>query len=259
MDDREQLADAGPPHTEYRFSIDAYTPATMPMARLAEYMARLADVLGEKASVHFAGLEAGSTVVVHRIAREAVPKVRMRMESVRRGDGPRDAVRAYEAINRLLRDDNGVGTLFEKRTGVLLEFPGREETDETYQDVRQEGNVEGRVVRVGGVQKEVPVILVADGEEIAGCHADRAIAKQLANRLFEHVRLYGSGRWRRDGEGAWSLVDFKIRSFEVLRDSSLSSLIADLREIVGEIDPGAYEELDVIRHGQSTEGDDGSD
>ena len=41
---RKVKADAG---AEYRFSIDAYTPATMPMARLAEYMAQLALILGE--------------------------------------------------------------------------------------------------------------------------------------------------------------------------------------------------------------------
>lgn len=38
---------------EYRFQIDAYTPETITMARLAEYMTYLAQVLGETASVHF--------------------------------------------------------------------------------------------------------------------------------------------------------------------------------------------------------------
>jgi hypothetical protein len=32
---------------EYRFRIDAFTPETMPMARLAEYMSQLAQLLGE--------------------------------------------------------------------------------------------------------------------------------------------------------------------------------------------------------------------
>ena len=39
--------------TEYRFKIDAYTPQTMPLVRLAEYMAELAQLLGEPTAVHF--------------------------------------------------------------------------------------------------------------------------------------------------------------------------------------------------------------
>ena len=40
----------------YRLKIDAYTPETMPMGRLAEYMADLAVILGERAAVHFVQL-----------------------------------------------------------------------------------------------------------------------------------------------------------------------------------------------------------
>src|SRR5450755_4721417 len=89
--------------TEFRFSIDAYTPETMPMARLAEYMKQLAEILGEPGAVHFERLETGSTVLVHKVEREAVPKVRERTAAVQRGDAPRDALRAFHAVNRLLR------------------------------------------------------------------------------------------------------------------------------------------------------------
>ena len=92
---------------EYRLKIEAYTPDTMPMERLAEYLAELAQMLGESTSVHFVRLEPGSTSVIHRIEREAVPKIKTRTASVRRGIGPRDSVRAYRKINRMLREDNG--------------------------------------------------------------------------------------------------------------------------------------------------------
>ena len=101
----------------------------------------------------------------------------------------------------------------------------------------------------------MPIILTADGEQVVGCYADRHVAKQLAGRLFEHVRLYGSGRWRRDGAGDWSLVDFKVRDFEVLHPAALSAVLADLRDLGAEFAPGAYEELDAIRHGTGREGD----
>jgi hypothetical protein len=41
--------------TEYRFVIDAYSPDTMPMARLAQYMAELSQILGECPSSEFLG------------------------------------------------------------------------------------------------------------------------------------------------------------------------------------------------------------
>lgn len=235
---------------EYRFQIDAYTPETIPMARLAEYMTYLAQVLGETASVHFVRLEKGSTAVVHRIDHEAIPKVRERAKAVRRGDAPRDATRAFHTINKMLRDDNGVGRLTEGKTAVVLKFPGREDSEERYPSVKQQGSIDGQVMRVGGVELQVPVLLQSEDEMIVGCSADRHIAKQLAQKLFEYVRLYGMGRWRRDAEGLWSLAEFKIASFEVLRDTPLSSALTKLRELSGDVDEAAYGELSIIRHGQ---------
>jgi hypothetical protein len=37
----------------YELYIDALTPATIPMARLSEYMADFAELLGHEAHVHF--------------------------------------------------------------------------------------------------------------------------------------------------------------------------------------------------------------
>ena len=41
---------------EYRFVIDAHTPDTLPMSRLAEYMAALARLFGNAKQVHFVAL-----------------------------------------------------------------------------------------------------------------------------------------------------------------------------------------------------------
>ena len=51
------------------FVIDAYSPETLPMSRLAEYMAQLATLLGEKSHVHFVELAAGSAKLVHAVGR----------------------------------------------------------------------------------------------------------------------------------------------------------------------------------------------
>ena len=48
------MAEAG----EFRFTIDRYTPETLPMARLAEYLSQLATLFGEKQAVHLTTSEA---------------------------------------------------------------------------------------------------------------------------------------------------------------------------------------------------------
>ena len=52
---------------EYLFKIEAFTPETMPMARLAKYLTELAAILGESKSVHLIRIESGSTALVHKI------------------------------------------------------------------------------------------------------------------------------------------------------------------------------------------------
>jgi len=244
---RPKQAEHQPADTEFRFEIDAYTPETMPMARLAEYLSELASILGEPRSVHLVRLEAGSTVLVHRIEREAIPKVRHRANGVRRMDAPRDAIRAYRTINKLLREDNGIAVLQEEGVSPILRFPGREDVEETYEAVRQEGSIDGFVMRVGGLGADIPVLLEAEGQQIAGCFADRATAKQLAQRLFDPVRLYGRGTWMRDADGVWGLKSFRISSFDSLDDRKLTDVVASVRTAPGGWDESAYDEITGLR------------
>lgn len=240
---------------EYRFLIDAYTPKTIPMARLAEYMQHLADMFGETASVHFNRLEQGSTVLVSRIDNEAVPKVRHRIVSLRRREGPSEAQRAYRAINKLLREDNGVGLLKEKPKGAtIIRFPGREEIEENFPAVREQGTIDGVIIRIGGKDQTVHITLETDSGQVAGCYTTRLIGKQLGHKLFEPVRLFGRGRWTRDIEGQWELLDFKVEGFEPLADVPLSKALAGLRGIETEWSQEALSELPIIRHGPSRNG-----
>ena len=240
---------------EFRLKIEAYTPETMPMARLAEYLAELALMLGESTSIHFVRLDSGSTSLVHRIDREALPKIRARTQSVGRGVGPRDAVRAYKKINRMLRDDNGRAVwnrdVAEPGPVIvpdIIVFPGTDDAEQGFEAVRQRGSLDGEVIRVGGSQKLIPVTLQSEHQEITGCWADRVIAKALAQRLFEPVRLFGTGRWNRNDEGTWKLGIFRVESFATLKPTSLSEALADLRTIEIEWSDEAFNELRLLRN-----------
>jgi hypothetical protein len=235
---------------DYRLKIEAYTPDTMPMERLAKYLAELALMLGERTAVHFVRLEPGSTSVVHRIEREAIPKVKMRTVAVRRGIGPRDSVRAYRRINSMLREDNGSAVWQEAKTEAnILVFPGTNDAEEAVRGVSQRGSIDGEVVRVGGFQNVVPILLRCDGEELPGCWAKKSLAKALAHKLFEPVRLFGTGRWNRNEEGKWKLDIFRVENFVPLRDVSLSEALTEIRTIEGDWGPDSFSELAIMRDG----------
>ncbi|TBA86277.1 hypothetical protein ELH53_15260 [Rhizobium ruizarguesonis] len=243
------MAPKKPTDEEFRFRIDAFSPDTIPMARLAEYMSEIAAVLGEKPSVHFRRLEAGSTIIVHQIEKEALPKVRERARAVRRMEGPVDALKAYKAVNKLLREDNAVGTLQEKK-GVIIQFPGRDAIEEKYPPIRQHGTLDGRIVSVGGADNTVHVRLLIEGEVISGCQTtNRALGKELAQQFDEFVRLNGVGSWSRNSDGKWLMESFRIDSFEPLKNLSLSDALNELRGGGIDFDPGAYDDLQTTRHG----------
>jgi hypothetical protein len=235
---------------EYRFKIDAYSPETIPMERLAQYMAEFAKLLGESDSVHFRNLTKGSTVLNVKVEREAVPKVRDRVANVCSGAGPGDAQRAYKALNKLLRDDNAVGILRDSSTaGVVIKFPGREVEEEQFHSINQHGSVDGILTGIKGSDETVHLTIVSGEEQITGCETNRSLAKRLAAKLYEPIRLFGRGRWQRDAEGNWSLKSFKVESFDALEDRSLSDALEVMRGIPTEWDDDSLTEIASMRAG----------
>ncbi|GAB4240902.1 MAG: hypothetical protein Kow0032_28840 [Methyloligellaceae bacterium] len=220
---------------EYRFRIDAYTPETIPMERLAEYMGDLAKILGEPQSVHFVRLEPGSMVLVQTVDEEAVFKVKHRMREVRAGGGPGEAQQAFKRANRRLLEDNAIGVLEDEDGAEIIEFPGRTAVEPvTFGAFNQDGTLDGRIIRLGGRDELVPVHLETAELVFTHCRANRRLAKELGQYIFgPDIRVYGNGRWSRDNLGQWNLERFTISSFEVLGDEPLSAVVARLRDIPG--------------------------
>jgi hypothetical protein len=213
-------------------------------------MAELADLLGERGSVHFRRISRGSTVLNAKIDREAAPKVRDRVASVRAGDAPAEPMRAYKGLNKLLRDDNAVGVLREAAPrGIVIRFPGREVAEEKFPVVRQQGSIDGIVTGIRGKDETIHITLNVEGQQISGCETNRTIAKQLGAKIFEPVRLFGRGRWSRDADGVWTLQYFKIESFEALHEVPLTTALEALRAIPTEWGDDDYQRLAESRHG----------
>ena len=221
--------------TEYRFHIDAFTPATLPMRRLAEYMAEVAKLLGEPERVHFVKIEGGSAILVSQIESEAEIKVARRLLEVKNGEGDIEALRAERRIDGMLATDNAVGQLLDENGAEIIPFPGRTRPRPLrYGPFREDGVLEGVLIRVGGKDESVPVWLRDEGT-IHKCTAKEDIARRISVHYptGDFLRVWGSGRWMREEDGAWSMERFDIREFEPLDEASLPAVIKKLRTVQG--------------------------
>lgn len=219
---------------EYRFKIDAFTPDTLPMARLAEYLSDLAVMLGEPQNVHFVRIEPSSAVLVQKVDDVALPKVKRRVREVRDGRGPQDAMKAYRSTNKRLKQDNCVGLLSEEDGAEIIRFPGREEEVHiSFGAFNQDSTLDGRVILIGGTGDPVPVH-IRQGAIVYNCLASLDVATTLGGYMFHYeLRVRGTGRWLRDEDGAWVMQRFSISSFQVLDEKSLADVVAGLRNVPG--------------------------
>lgn len=227
--------------TRIIFSIDAYSPETIPMAKLAEYMADFAALLGKEHAVHFTDLEGGSTNIVSLVEYEDVPKVTGRLVGIQHGNAPKDLARLVADIDRRLANDNASGRILmvddetlNATRSELLTFPGRDRSKTpSYGPFTQEGHLDGVLIGVGGRDETISVRLQNGETTYTHCDTTRTIARELGKHMFEAIRIHGTGRWMREAEGNWTLLRFRILRFETLSADSLRETVAALRAVPG--------------------------
>jgi len=220
----------------YTLYVEAYTPETIPMARLAQYMQNLAAMLGHDAAVHFETLKPGSTQIVSRIDHEDVPKVATDLAQLKRGEGTPEAKKAQAAIDQLLAEDNATGFVYEDEdeNAKIIAFPGvTRPKPTTFGPFNEEGSLDGVLISVSGADQTVHLQLQNGDIRYTGIDTNRETARRLAKHMYEPVRVFGTGRWLRDQEGTWLLKRFKVESYKVLRSDDLKEAIDQMRAIEG--------------------------
>jgi len=217
---------------EYEFQIDAFTPATIPMARLAQYLAELASLLGQPERVHFEKLKKGSVRLVARVEHEAIPKVRTRLQNAGDPEAPEDVRRPYKKIDEMLRSDNAVGKL-RRGTSNVIRFPGREANRSPRMGPFTEpAEIDGKIVRIGGTDETAHALIEPADGGVISAECSRELAVQLAPYLYGNpVRVIGNARWERTDAGEWKLLSFRAKEFRQLRADDLATSIARLRKI----------------------------
>lgn len=220
---------------EFVFRITPFTPATMPMARLAEYMGDLAQLLGNEQSVHFLRVAEGSACLEYQVEDEAIFKVNERVAEARSGKGPAEASNAVLRINRRLTEDGGRGAIAEKAGAEIIQFPGKIIEEEAFSgQVIQHDFLDGYLVRLGGKREDVPIHFEdRNGRPYSGT-ASRSLARALGPHLFGgELRLFGSMVWAINSIGKWDLEKFHISRFEILEEDTLLDAVTRLRSIKG--------------------------
>ena len=179
---------------KWRFIIEGFTPDSVPMLRLCQYMTDLARLLGESDHVRFGSVGAGSTTIEHRIESVAEQTVRERLLSLKKDDSPADARKAFRAMNRRLADDQATGTLQDEKGSDVMRFDGQEaERPSTIGPVREAGTLDGVLIRIGGKGSTVPVHLM-DGSTLHKCTASRETAQDTGGSSLPHDLARGGQR-----------------------------------------------------------------
>jgi hypothetical protein len=225
MDTREKLT----------FRIDSYTPETLPMARLAEYLAFLATLYGSEDRVHFDKIKKGSAVLQVIVEDPAVPKVLQRLQSVKSGDPDPDAKKAYKALDSLLQNDGAIGSISRASGGKVLDFPGRKIPTQEIYTITQPTTVDGVVIKIGGRDGSIPVTLRDREGKIISCQIrGEANAKELSRHYLENpIRAHGTGKWVRYANGTWEIETLVIHSYEELDTTPLDNVLLDIKKVGG--------------------------
>ncbi|WP_126665500.1 hypothetical protein [Croceibacterium ferulae] len=233
---------------EYVFRIDVFRPETLPMARLAEYLAALAKMIGHPEHTHFVGVEHGSAKLRTAVDAVDAPKVATRLNGVRVGDAPKEALAAKQQLEELLANDNAVGTLTEgDGIRVVVSFMGRNRPKPlTFPPFREDAAIDGQLVSIGGRDNTAHATLQDGSLFHVGLTVRREMARDLARLLYgPMLRLHGNGRFERQSDGVWKMSDFRVERYEVLDERPIQSVLETVRAVQGNrlMDPDVYRDV----------------
>ena len=144
-------------------------------------------------------------------------------------------MQAFKALDTLLAKDNAVATLTCEGGTEVIAFPGRARPKPMrYGPFREYGSLDGTVIRIGGRDDTIPVLLEDAEGAVYLCQTTVERSKQLAAHYRgATLRVHGSGKWLREEDGSWTLQQFDIDRFEVLDDSPLMDVVTKLRAVAG--------------------------
>jgi hypothetical protein len=218
---------------DYRLKIEKYLPETLPFNLLREYLADLADLLGQEPNLHLMGMARESAAPVIRVDEEAEGKISERLAEIKTGDGDAKAMAAIQRIDARVGRANTTAVLISPRGARILEFQGaKQQKDLEWPTVVRNGELYGTPIWIGG-SKKWKYVTLEDRDEEFHCKTDQNTATELLPHMWtKKLRATGTGKWRRSDDG-WKLTEFKIAEFEIIAATTFDETIRKLQGIDG--------------------------
>lgn len=233
----------------FEFTVPGYTPDTMPLNRLIEYLEQLTVVLGEASELHLVSIEKSSTRPVLVMRHDVATRARARASEVRQGNGSARRRNAYDRIRHMVSEDGGGPASLSAPEGQILEFSTMDiGADQVVHAVRQPTTVQGELIRIGGRQENAQLLIQElSGNVIAGCTAPRSVASAMAHLLYKPVSVSGDARWHRSNVGKWEIESLHVQSFVELHADDHESVVAKLQAVSAPWPDDAMEQLAAMR------------
>jgi hypothetical protein len=233
----------------FEFTVPGYTPETMPLDRLIEYLSQLVIILGQPSDLHLIGIEKSSTRPVLAMRHDVATRARSRASEVRQGGGSARRREAYHTIRKMVSEDGGKTATLNAPEGKILEFPKVDlGADQIVHSVRQPTTLEGELIRVGGLRENAQLLIQElSGRVIAGCTAPRAVARAMGSLLYRPIRVSGIASWHRTAEGIWDVSNMHVQSFEELESDTHIETMEKLQSLHLQWPHDASEQLAALR------------
>jgi len=217
---------------DFALRLRGIDPASLPMSKLAEYLAELSGLLGESAAPVFQGIVSGSVVLRSSVQADAKDETADRLIK------PRDsgAAKYIENLSKLMARDGLTGTLIDSRKKVLLKIDPANSPVRHLTRVHDSSEIDGTVVRVQGKDdsSHIGIVEYGSGRSFSVSTKDEALARELAKHFRAGtLRLFVRGTWIRDETGRWVPDALTVDRFEVLEEQPLDELMNQLQAIPG--------------------------
>ena len=244
-----KYADAVADLERFEFTVPGYTPETMPLDRLIEYLSQLTVVLGEASELHLIGIEKSSTRPVLVMRHDVATRARARASEVRQGGGSARRRSAFDKIRHMVSEDGGAPASLKAPEGQILEFSKIDlGADQVVHALRQPTTVQGELIRLGGPRENAQLLIQElSGNVIAGCTAPRSVATAMAHLLYKPVSVSGVARWHRNNIGKWEIESLHVQSFEELEADDHESVVAKLQAVRAPWPDDVMEQLAAMR------------
>lgn len=215
--------------------MEGYTPETIPMKRLAEYMIEVSKLFGQEGKLRFVRVEDNCVALDAKVQRSCAGRVRSRLRLVSNGTAPSDAMAAEARLNAMLAEDNSNARV--KTDGaIILRFPGKAEPARATQSLKGPASVTGYLYHLAedreGVVKARLRIHV-DGGKVRRVDATcaNAFSQDLKSYLFTEVRVSGTAEWERGDDGIWTPHNLHVLSARQVDKQRLKDAVNALRRI----------------------------